>query len=576
MADSPLEMKRDLQTLASTEFDLVVVGGGIFGACAAWDAVLRGLSVALVERNDFGSGASANSFKFVHGGIRYLQHADLRRLRQSSRERRAFLKIAPHLVHPLPIVIPTYGHLQQGRAFLAAGMLLYDVLTLDRNLGFTDRDRKIPLSRFLSRSHVLSLFPNLPSENLTGGAAFCDGQMYNPTRLVLAFVQSAVNGGAVVSNYVEASGFIENNCTVSGIAATDRISGDTFDIRAKVTLNAAGPWAEGMLRSKNRAETISRGIFSRDACFVVPRKFDHSFALAVAGQTKDPDAIVGREGRHLFAVPWRDHTLIGVWHVVYDENPDEVTVDDGDLQSFIDEMNWAYPALKLQLNEVTCWNAGLVPFGENQPGSRDLSYGKESRIIDHSKESGIDGLVTLIGIRYTMGRSDAAKAIDMVAGKLGRKLGRSITQSVPVCGGEIECVGELIKAVKADRTPGLADNAAEALVRNYGTAYGQILRLAEERPELLESFRGSTVLKAEVINAIRHEMALTLPDVVFRRTDLATGQNPGADVLRQCAHIIAAEAGWDEPRIHGEIESVMSRFRRGVPIATASDLANNT
>ena len=144
-------MKRDLASLADRAYDLVIVGGGIFGACAAWDAVLRGLSVALVERHDFASGASAQSFKMVHGGIRYLQHADIGRLRASCFERSALLRVAPHLVQPLPILIPTYGHARAGKEFLGAGMLLYDLLTLDRNRGITDAERRIRWSEFLSR-----------------------------------------------------------------------------------------------------------------------------------------------------------------------------------------------------------------------------------------------------------------------------------------------------------------------------------------------------------------------------------------------------------------------------------------
>ena len=145
-------------TLADKAFDVAIIGGGIFGACAAWDAALRGLSVALVERGDFCSGTSANSFKIVHGGIRYLQHGDLVRLRTSCYERTALLRIAPHLVQPLPIVIPTYGRGRQGKALLGAGMVLYDLLTLDRNRGIKDAQRKIPWARFLSRQELLDLF----------------------------------------------------------------------------------------------------------------------------------------------------------------------------------------------------------------------------------------------------------------------------------------------------------------------------------------------------------------------------------------------------------------------------------
>ncbi|MBA2564901.1 MAG: FAD-dependent oxidoreductase, partial [Gemmatimonadetes bacterium] len=210
-------MRRNPGALAGREFDLVVVGGGIFGVCAAWDATLRGLSVALLEKTDFAHATSANSYKMIHGGIRYLQHGDVVRLRESSGERRALLRIAPHLVHPLPIVIPTYGHAFQGKELLAAGMLAYDLLTLDRNRGIGAANRRIPRTRLLPREEVLRLFPGLEPRGLTGGAVFHDGQMYNPPRLGLAFVRSAVEGGAVAANYVEAAAFLGGDSRVTGV-----------------------------------------------------------------------------------------------------------------------------------------------------------------------------------------------------------------------------------------------------------------------------------------------------------------------------------------------------------------------
>jgi glycerol-3-phosphate dehydrogenase len=173
-------MKRNISDLAASIFDVVIVGGGIFGACAAWDAALRGLSVALVEARDFCGGTSANSFKIVHGGIRYLQHADLARFRASCRERSALFGIAPHLVQPLPILVPTYGRGKGGKAFLGAGMLLYDALTINRNHRIQDPARKIPWTRFLSRAEILAQFPDLPEKGLTGGVVFCDGQNVQP------------------------------------------------------------------------------------------------------------------------------------------------------------------------------------------------------------------------------------------------------------------------------------------------------------------------------------------------------------------------------------------------------------
>ena len=553
-------MKRNTADLVRQEFDILILGGGIFGACAAWDAVLRGLSVALIEREDFGSGASANSFKIVHGGIRYLQHADFRRLRSSCFERSALLRIAPHLVQPLPIVIPTYGYLQQGKQFLGAGMLLYDMLTYDRNRDIEDTDRHISTTQFLSVRQVLDLFPNLDDNRLTGATMFSDGQMYNPTRLVLAFIQSAVDAGAKISNYVEATGFIKDEHAIAGVFAKDTLTDEEFSIRAKVTLNATGPWAEDLLDRGDKKLSIDKGTYSRDACFVIPRRFDHPYALAIQGRTRDPGAVISREARHLFLVPWRNYTLIGVWHVIWRKSPDAVQIDESELKSFVDEINWAYPGLALNPQDITMWNAGLVPFGENAPDAVDLKYGKESRLVDHKKESNLDGLVTLIGVRYTMGRDGAAQAIDLVSKKLGRNLPQAPTQKIPVHGGKIANFHGLVESVGRNQPFALSPKVIDALLHNHGTEYRAIFDLISQDGSLGERLGATCVLGAEVVNAIRNEMAMSLSDIIFRRTDLATGMNPGDNALNACAKLAAQELGWSGQRVQSELKKVRSRL----------------
>ena len=232
-------MIRDIDALQSKKYDLVIIGAGIFGVCAAWDAALSGLSVAIVDKGDFSQATSANHFKMVHGGIRYLQHGDVIRIRESSRERSALLRVAPHLVKPLPIVIPTYGHGMKGKAVIGAGMLIYDLLTLERNRGL-QKDRQIPRGRFISADQVLNLFPGIRREGLTGAAVFCDGQMYNPPRVALSFLRAAVERGADAANYVEVTGFLKNGHRVLGVKAKDVLDNRSFEIRARCVLNAAG------------------------------------------------------------------------------------------------------------------------------------------------------------------------------------------------------------------------------------------------------------------------------------------------------------------------------------------------
>lgn len=555
-------MKRDLSRLASSEFDLVVIGGGIFGACAAWDAAQRGLSVALIDRGDFCSVTSAHHLKMVHGGIRYLQHGDIYRLRQSSGERRAFLRIAPHLVKPLPIVIPTYGIGMKGKGVLRLGMGLYDVLTADRNRGIADPARHVPSGKMIGADDVLRMFPGVPKNGLTGAGVFCDGQIQNPPRFVLAILISAVQSGAQIANYVEATGFVRRGAHVVALKVRDALSGSDFEIRARVVLNATGPFAERLLNRALDTRLTPKGVYSRDASFVVRRKLlHHAHALAIQGKTRDPDAKFSRGARHLFVAPWRDYTLVGVWHVVWDKDPDSVNVSDEELETFITEVNEACPSLGIRLDDVSLWNAGLVPFGQNVPGSRDLRYGHRSRLIDHAVADGIENLVTLIGVRFTTGRFEAERAIDLVLRKLNREPRACRTAVTPVFGGDTKQFDPYVRHAVAEVRGNLPEPVIENLVATYGTGYRQVIRHISEDQSLGQRIGLSSAIKAQIIHAVHKEMAHNLSDVVFRRTDLATGDYPGRGALRQCAELLAAELGWAEPRIHHEIQSVIKGFR---------------
>jgi glycerol-3-phosphate dehydrogenase len=569
-------MNRTFRELDGRRFDLLIVGGGIFGACAAWDATLRGLAVALVEQADFGSGASANSFKIVHGGIRYLQHADVVRLRASCHERSALLRIAPHLVTPLPIAIPTYGHGRKGKAVLAAGMWLYDALTIDRNRGIADPARHIPWSGLLAAREVRALFPGIEERGLSGAAVFCDGQMYNPPRLVLAFLRSAAARGAVIVNYAEAEGLLRSGDEVEGARVRDRVGGDSIEVRARAVLNAGGGWVPWFARREGMP-LANAGAFSRDAYFVVPRRFPHGYGVALQGRTRDPDAIFARAARHLFLVPWRGYTLCGVWHRVWKEPPESVHVAQQEIAAFVDELNEAMPGLELDVDEACLWNAGLVPFGDNEEGAEDLRYGKRSHLIDHAHDGGARNLVSLIGVRYTMARGDAADAVDLVCAKLGERRARPATERIPLAGAQFGSFNTLVDAVQADArastTPApspLSREAAEALAHNYGSDYRSVLDLGARKLGSLACIDRSTTLRAEITHAIRDEMAVRLSDIVFRRTDLASGGHPGRAALEDAASLAAAELGWSAAKRNAELAEVERRLELGAPIEEAA------
>jgi glycerol-3-phosphate dehydrogenase len=553
-------VRRGVAALANQEYDVVIVGGGIFGICAAWDAALRGLSTVLVERGDFAHATSANCFKIVHGGMRYLQHADFSRIRQSSRERNALLRIAPHLVHPLPFVVPTYGHGLQGKALLGSALRTYDLMTLDRNRGITDPSRRIPPAHSITREECLRYFPGLEKTGLTGAVIFYDGQMHSPPRLALSFLKSALQEGAEAVNYVEATSFLQKGTRIYGIKARDMLTGAEVEIRGRVVLNAAGPWATHLLKRHMGLHLKPELTFSRDAYFVVPRSVSSQYALAVQGRTKDPDAVLSRGKRHLFIVPWNDSTLIGVWHVVHRGEPDQCTVTAEDLEEFIREVNETYPPLALTLKDVSVCHAGLVLFGENKAGARDLSYGKRSQLIDHAKEHGVEGLLTLIGVRFTTSRAVAEQAIDSVLRKLGRVPRPSTTATMPIYGGRIEHFDEFLRQATLRRPSTVSAEVMAALLHNHGAAYTEVLEGIDEDPRRAETVGASTVMKAEVEHAVRKEMAQKLADIIFRRTDLGAVELPGKALLRWCADLMAVELGWDEHRVQEEIREVTAAY----------------
>jgi glycerol-3-phosphate dehydrogenase len=576
-------MHRNLAELARTEYDLLIIGGGAAGAAAAREAALRGLRVALIERHDFASGASAHCFKVVHGGIRYLQHGDITRLRATSKERAVFLRLAPHLVKPLPFVVPTYGMGKRSRWFLGAGMMTYDLLSADRNLQITDPSRRIRGTRFYDREQTLAMFPTIPENGLTGACSFEDGQMHNPPRLVLAFVLAAEQLGAHVANYVEAERLLVHDKRCHGVAARDTLTGDRFDIRARVVLNAAGPWAEGLLKGiATERNAIAPSNWSRDACFVINRRPNGPWALALQGESHDGDAMLKRGARHLFMVPWRDRMLVGVWHSIVPRDADAARMTPAELRAWIDEINSSHPGFDLRESEVERVDFGLVPFGD-APGQSpaSLSFGKRSRLIDHRAADGIAGLITSISVRYTVARLDAVNALACVMKQIYRKdldpfnpaslaaavenperAARNRSVSDPLPGGEFDDYERLLSHSRRNRPLWMSPASIESLVANYGTHMHRVVAMADADPSLRRCVAGTHVTLAEVAYGIRDEMVQTLCDLVFRRTELGTGGHPGEAALTEVGQFMQQALGWSARHLAEERREVDAQFER--------------
>ena len=553
-------MRRDLSHLATADFDVIVIGGGICGAAAAWDAAQRGLSVALLERADFSGATSAESLKVVHGGIRYLQHLDVVRVRESSRERSALLRIAPHLVHPMPFVVPTYGHGMQGSEALGAAFVILSLLTPDRNRGIADPARRVPRGYLVSRGKVLEWFPGLERERLTGAGVFYDGQMFNPPRLVWAFVRSALKAGAAAANYCEVTGFLRRDRRVTGVVVEDRLGGDRFEVRGRAVINAAGPYADALLARSGIRPRAGNVPFSRDMALVIRRPLVTGRALALQTRYHDPSAVLSRGRRHIFLVPWLGSTLIGVSSAIWRDAPDALRVTDAEVDGFLAEINEADPGLGLTRADVGLVMAGLLPIDQGNEADGNVSFGKRPLLVDNARTDGVDGLVTAIVNRYTVARGTAEEAVDMVVRKLGRAAPRSRSSVTPLYGGLVRRFDELVRQVAADLPPGLPAVIAERLAHNHGSAYGDVLREARERSDWNQPIPGTAVLRAEVIHAIRSEMACRLGDCVFRRTDLASTGDPGPVALEAAADLAAGELGWSPARRAEELREVRARF----------------
>jgi glycerol-3-phosphate dehydrogenase len=464
-------VKRAPEALGSREFDLLVVGGGIHGAAAAWDATARGLSVALVERDDFGAGTSWNSLKTIHGGMRHLQRLDLPSLRESARERSALLRIAPALVHPLPFFVPCYGHGARGRPALALALALQEALTPGRNGGLPP-ERAIPPSRTVSAAEALRLLPGLDPRGLTGAALWHDAQTLSSERLLLAFVHAAADGGATVANHVEAVELLRANGRVAGARLRDTLSGRSHEVRARALVNAAGPWADGLLADGRRPTPLLR---ARN--------------LVLRRPSGAPFAVGARSGgRFLFLVPWEGRALVGTSY-------EPATAAPSDPLLFLEQARLVFPWAGLAPGDLALVHEGLVPGSGHADG-----LATRGRVIDHGREGGPAGLVSIVGVKYTTARALAERAIDRVLAALGRR---------PV-------------ACRTATTP-----------------------LAHARP--LDG-----TLEERALRAAREEMAVTLADAVLRRLDVGSAGPPGPAETVAVSRVLARELGWSGARERAE------------------------
>jgi glycerol-3-phosphate dehydrogenase len=392
---------RDLPRLAEREFDVLVVGGGIYGLTIAYDAAQRGLSVALIDRGDFGAATSFNHLKTIHGGLRYLQSADVARMRESIRERRAFARIAPRWIAPLAFAMPTGASLTRNPIAMKAALALDAFIGRDRNDG-VDGGRRLAAGRIVAGAECRELFDGA-IRSVASAAMWHDYQTINGERLTLAFAMGAAAHGATLANYTEASGPLARGGRLAGITARDALTGQALDVRAKVIVNAAGPWSAGLL---DRCGQRARWPLLKAMNFVTRRT---ARAVALVALT--------RSGRALVMLPWQGRTLVGTGESSDVRNPDDQEARRAEVDAFLADVNQTFPALGLESEEITLVHRGIVPAAG--PNGR-LSLLGHSRIIDHGRDGGASDLISIVGVKYTTARVVAERAVDLILQKLGR------------------------------------------------------------------------------------------------------------------------------------------------------------
>lgn len=544
-------MERFLESYAGEELDLVVIGGGITGAAVAYDAALRGLSVALLEKRDFGCATSSATSKLIHGGFRYLANMELGLVRESLRERRTLENIAPNFVYPLATILTAYGKkLFDHLPLIRTGMTLYEGLSFDKGKTW-DPAKAIPPHRVLTAEEAVRLEPAISPKGLQGAGLQYDCQSICPERLTFAFVRSAVKHGARVANYAKVEGFLRTRGWIQGVTVRDELKGRTHEVRAKLVVNCGGPWADlvlGLARPTGGANGEKK-LRRSEGIHVVTRKLvdDHLVGF------------VGKGGGHFFLIPWRGHTLIGTTDKEYVGDPDQWRVTRAAIEELLDEVNGTYGGPRLGYGDVLHAYGGLRPLVEDQ--TKGVYESSRKYEIHDNAADGLEGLLTVEGGKYTTSRNLAEKTLTMVAAKLGRELGKCQTGKRRLDGCEIDDV----EAFVAEQRRAHADfdgTTVEWLARQYGTEAGRVLDLARQDRALGAPLDGDGEIAAQATWAVREELARTLEDVMLRRTGLGTLGMPAEATLAQVADVTARELGWDDARKADEI----ARVRRALTL----------
>lgn len=524
-----------------TEFDLLVIGGGINGAAIARDAAMRGLRVLLTEKSDFGSGTTSWSTRLIHGGLRYLEHYEVPLVRESLRERKILLESAPHLVHPLHFLIPIYSGTSRGPGIVRVGMLAYEALSIDKPIGH---------HKMLSAEETLHVAPGLEPAGLRAGALYFDAQATYAERLVMENILAAREYGALVQTYTPVVGFEVSRGRVTGVTVQHGQTGRHETVRAAVVINAAGPWVDNVLAGFPGDQ--QRLVGGTKGSHLVVAPFPGAPEMAVYTEALD--------NRPYFIVPWADNYLIGTTDDRYDGDLDDVAATDDEIDYLIESTNRAIPAANLRREHVLWSYAGIRPL-PYEPG---VSEAKVTRKHVFRTHSDADNFISVVGGKLTTHRALADQAVDIVYQRLGRRAPRCRTGEEPLPGGRVKDWTRFTDGFRA--YSGLPEPVAEHLLSVYGVRALDVLDFAGQDARLRSTLTGTNVLAAEIPFAIRQECATTLADVYLRRTMLGIRGDLGLGTLGDAAEIMHTDLGWNSDKVGAEIsnyEIYLEHFHRG-------------
>ena len=522
-------------------YDLVVIGAGINGTGIARDAAARGLRVALVEKEDIGSGTSSWSGRLIHGGLRYLEQGDVALVRESLREREILFRLAPHLVKPVPLMLPFYSHNRRSKWAVRAGMVLYDILSFDKST---------VTHRVLSRADTIARFPDMDADGLKGAAIFMDGQVVWSERLCTEVALQAHAEGCNIFTHARVDGFVQEGDAVGGVTYVDELTGTRHRLGASLVINAAGPWVDAVLKPHAPAAQKRH---------IGGAKGSHLVLDPFPGAPKDVVYYESRiDGRLVLIIPWGDRYMIGTTDKKFDEDPDTAVADAAEVEYLLGEVNALIPQAKLTVADILYTYSGVRPL-PFVPAQSEWKVPRSHVIHDHAPDC--RGLLSIIGGKLTTYRSLAEETVDDVFRRLGRKVPPCTTAKSLFPGARVND-GVTFRAQLAANTAATRETV-DRLVDIYGARAGDILDLAHHDPRLLEVLDAETgAISAELVFTYRTEFCRTLTDALIRRIMVGLNGNCGRDALARAAAVLAECEGWDTARRTQEIDDYLRYIRR--------------